>query len=239
MLISIKAETLFQVGGLNITNALFTTWVTMLVLIIVAFIVKTNLKAVPSKLQSILEATLEFLLNIIDVVTGSREISKKFFPLLVTLFLFIVTANWLALLPGFGSIVFKHGNEVVPLFRGANADLNTTIALALIASVAIQVTGFKYQGFRYLTKFVNFHGVSAFFVGILELVSEITKPISFAFRLFGNIFAGEVLLVVVTSLIPILAPTPFIALEIFVGFIQGLVFSMLTLIFLRLTMTSH
>lgn len=237
MEISIKPEVLFQIGILNITNTILTTWITILLLVIISFIIKINLKAVPSRLQNILEVVVEFLLNIIDSVTGSRELSKKWFPLLATLFLFIVASNWLALLPGFGSMGLKHEGILVPLFRGVNTDLNTTIALAMIASVAVQISGFKHQGINYLKKFINLRSISGFFVGILELLSEITKVISFTFRLFGNIFAGEVLLIVMTFLIWF--PAPFMALEIFVGFIQGLIFCMLTLIFLKFTTTAH
>jgi F-type H+-transporting ATPase subunit a len=130
------------------------------------------------------------------------------------------------------------GPKMVPLFRPGTADLNTTIALALISVITTQVMGVKYLGLAYFTKFFNLKGINAF-VGILELISEFSKIISFAFRLFGNIFAGEVLLTVIAFLIPIVAPIPFIGLEIFVGAIQGLVFAMLSIVFMSLATHGH
>jgi F-type H+-transporting ATPase subunit a len=131
------------------------------------------------------------------------------------------------------------GPKFVPFFRGPTADLNTTLALAFCSIVLIQFTGFKFLGFNYSKKFINFAGPIDFFVGFLELFSELSKIISFAFRLFGNIFAGEVLLAVIGYLMPLIAPLPFLGLEIFVGFIQALVFSMLTLVFLNIATISH
>lgn len=128
----------------------------------------------------------------------------------------------------------------VPLFRAATADLNTTIALALITMTSVQLYGYKYQGMRYFTKFFNFKQGPIFtFVGILELLSDLSKIISFAFRLFGNIFAGEVLLVVISYLLPVIAPLPFLGLEIFVGFVQALVFTMLSLVFINMATIGH
>ncbi|MFZ5376862.1 MAG: F0F1 ATP synthase subunit A [Patescibacteria group bacterium] len=127
----------------------------------------------------------------------------------------------------------------VPLFRAGTADLNTTIALAIISIALTQVIGFKYLGLSYLKKYINFSSPIMFFVGVLELISEFAKIISFAFRLFGNIFAGEVLLAVITFLVPIIAPMPFYGLEIFVGFIQAFVFSLLSLVFFKMAADSH
>lgn len=133
----------------------------------------------------------------------------------------------------------SHKTEFVPLFRGPTADLNTTLALAIVAVVFIQVFGLQTLGTAYLGKFFDFSNPIAFFVGILELISDFSKIISYAFRLFGNIFAGEVLLSVMAFLMPVLLPTPFIALELFVGFIQALVFSMLTAVFLNVAVAGH
>jgi F-type H+-transporting ATPase subunit a len=131
------------------------------------------------------------------------------------------------------------GHAFVPVFRAGSADLNTTIALALISMVTVQFLGFKFLGLHYLAKFFNFKNAIFTFVGILELVSEFAKVISFAFRLFGNIFAGEVLLAVIGSLIPIGAPIPFLFLEVMVGVIQALVFSMLSIVFMSMATQSH
>jgi F-type H+-transporting ATPase subunit a len=123
--------------------------------------------------------------------------------------------------------------EFVPLFRGPTADLNTTIALALVAFAAIQFFGFKTLGIHYGQRFVNVKNPIMAFVGILEIISDVSKVVSFAFRLFGNVFAGEVLLSVMAFLMPFVAPMPFLALELFVGFIQALVFSTLTAVFVN------
>lgn len=127
----------------------------------------------------------------------------------------------------------------VALLRGANADINMTLALALISVAIIQYYGFKFAGINYGKKYINFSSPIFFFVGLLEIVSEISKILSFAFRLFGNIFAGEVLIAVISFLIPVLLPMPFIGLEIFVGFIQALVFAMLTLVFINMATEAH
>lgn len=127
----------------------------------------------------------------------------------------------------------------VPLLRGPTADLNTTLALAIIAVVSVQYYGLVTLGGAYLKKFFNFSDPIMFGVGLLEIVSEISRIMSFAFRLFGNIFAGEVLLTVIAFLMPVIAPLPFLGLELFVGFIQALVFSMLTAVFLSMATVSH
>ena len=143
----------------------------------------------------------------------------------------------MGILPGLGSIglIEGHGQEVslIPLFRSTNSDINMTLALAIISVMATQIFGISIVGFfHHVSRFISFKGPLDFFTGILELIAEIAKVISFSFRLFGNIFAGEVLLMVIFFLVPIIVPLPFLFLEIFVGFIQALVFSMLTLVFL-------
>lgn len=134
----------------------------------------------------------------------------------------------------------QHEEAPTPILRAATADLNMTLALGLIAFVLIQYYGIAYVGIAgYAQKFINFSNPIAFFTGVLEIISEFSKIISFAFRLFGNIFAGEVLMAVVAFLVPILASFPFLLLEIFVGFIQGLVFSMLFAVFLSMAIAKH
>lgn len=128
----------------------------------------------------------------------------------------------------------------VPLFRGNNADLNATLALAIISVTMIQFYGIQFLGFKtYISKFLNFKDPIYFVLGILEIISELSKIVSFAFRLFGNVFAGEVLLTIVAFLVPVLASFPFVILEVFVGFVQALVFSMLTSVFLSLSVSHH
>lgn len=129
--------------------------------------------------------------------------------------------------------------ELVPLFRAGTADLNTTLALGIISVISIQLYGYHFSKLGYFTKFFNFSSPMMFYVGLLELISEVSKVISFAFRLFGNIFAGEVLLVVISSLTGLIGPLPFYGLEIFVGFIQALVFAMLSLVLMNMASLGH
>lgn len=233
--ISLAAERILSLGPLIVTNSLLATWITMAVLMLIIFSTR-RLQLVPGRWQSMIEIVIGGLYELFSSVVGANI--QKFFPLIATLFIFILTANWLGLLPGFGSIGILaevHGQEeFIPIFRGPTADLNTTLALALIAVVAIQYYGLATLGRVYLARFINLSNPINFFVGLLETVLEFAKIISFAFRLFGNIFAGEVLLTVIAFLIPIFAPLPFLFLEVFVGIIQALVFSLLTAVFLAL-----
>jgi len=238
-IISLAAEKVGSLFGFPITNSLLASWLVVAALVTIGIAVRRKVALVPRGLQNGVEAVLEFLLQLADQVTGDRRQSERFFPLVATIFLFIVAANWFGLLPVFGPIgvrEFHAGRPVlVPLLRSANADLNTTLALAIIAVVSLQVFGVATLGFaKYAGKFFNFRNPVLFFVGILELIGEVAKMVSFSFRLFGNIFAGEVLLLVVGSLVAYVAPLPFYGLELFVGFIQALVFATLTLVFLKM-----
>jgi F-type H+-transporting ATPase subunit a len=210
-------------------------------LIIFSAIIYFDLQNKPSRFRAAIEEMFIFMTNLAESVGGKK--SREFVPLVLTLFFFILLSNWIGLMPGFGSILlnkFEDGHtEEIPLFRGATADLNTTLALAVISFLFIQYYGFAKLKLGYLKKFFNFKSPIDFFTGILELISEFTKIISFSFRLFGNIFAGEVLLAVVVSLVPVIAPLPFVGLEIFVGFIQALVFAMLTLVFIQMATLDH
>jgi len=190
---------------------------------------------IPKGIQSIAELIVGALYDFFSAVAGKHI--KQFFPLIASFFLFIILANWFGLLPGVGTIGFREADKFVPLLRGANADLNMTLALAIISIVGIQYFGFKTLGFHYSSRFLNFKGPIDFFVGILEVISQFADIVSFAFRLFGNIFAGEVLLTVMAFLMPFIVPLPFMALELFVGFIQALVFSMLTAAFLNVAVS--
>ncbi len=242
--ISIAAEPVTHLFGVPITNSIATSWVISALLILLCVKVGTSLKVSGklSRLQMFFEFLLEGLYGIVESITGSAK-AKLIFPLVVSFFIFIVPSNWSGLLPGAGSIGFDgviHGKEVfIPILRGPTADINTTLALAIIAMVMVQVYGFRFQGLHYLKKFFNFSNPINAFVGILELVSEFSKIISFTFRLFGNIFAGEVLITVMTFLVPVIAPMPFYALEIFVGIIQGLVFMMLATVFINMATLGH
>jgi len=229
--ISLSAEKITSIAGLPVTNSLLSTWVVMALLIFSALYIRGTLSLVPSHIQSIVEIIISGLYEFFETVMGHHI--KKAFPILASLFLFIIVANWMGLLPGVGTVGFYEREKFVPLLRGATADLNTTIALAIIAFFAIQYFGFSTLGVQYSKRFLNFSNPIMFFVGLLEIVSDLSKVISFAFRLFGNIFAGEVLLAVMAFLMPFLAPMPFLIMELFIGFIQALVFSTLTAVFIN------
>ncbi|MDP3998087.1 MAG: F0F1 ATP synthase subunit A [bacterium] len=237
--ISLPAEIIFHFFSFPVTNSLLVTWILMVFLFIVTFFATRNLQAVPSGLHNITEMVLDGLSNLFEGMVGQK--ARKFFPLVATFFIFIILGNWLGLIPGFGSIGFWEVKDqemtLVPFFRRITSDLNTTIALALFSVGAIQYFGLKEIKLSYLKKFVNLRGPIDFFVGSLEIISEIAKIISFSFRLFGNMFAGEVLIVVISFLIPVIAPVPFMFLEVFVGFIQAFIFATLTLVFLSVAVS--
>lgn len=242
--IEIAAEKLFYLFGLPITNALLTGWIVMGLFLVAARLLAGRIRIVPGGLQNIFEFAVERFLGMMESVFGSREKAERYLPIIATLFLFIVVSNWLGILPGVGSIgIFEpYGGETrfVPLFRSAASDLNLTIALALIAVAAVHLAGVRQLGFgTHLSKFFSFKNPIEFFVGMLELVSELAKMVSFSMRLFGNIFAGEVLLVITGFLAPYGAPIPFLGLEIFVGFVQALVFAMLTTVFISIAVAHH
>lgn len=246
MEISLAPESIFNLGEFSITNSFLMTLVISTIIILAALAIKRRIGIIPGGFQNAAEFVIEALLNLGDSVTQDRKQTKIFFPLVATIFIFVILSNWIEIIPGLGTVGVNrthHGEEIlVPFIRSNSADLNVALALALISVGAAQFMGVMALGVRkYSSKFL----ISPFkkpyfigtFVGILEIISEFAKIVSFSFRLFGNIFAGEVLLTVILSLIPYIAPLPFLFLEIFVGFIQALVFSMLTLVFLKMAVT--
>jgi len=253
MNISIAAEPVIKIGELVVTNSLIVAMVAMAVLTTASMWLTRSLKSVPGRVQAMTEVVIEFLLNMITGVTGDKAQTRQFFPLIATIFFFVLTVNWLGLLPGVGTVGLwsqHHGETVlVPLFRSTAADLNFTIVLGVISVIAAQVVGIGALGFaKYSKKFVDVgalvrHPLKQALptaIGLLELVLEVMKVISFAFRLFGNVFAGEVLLTIIMFLVPYLVPMPFLVLELFVGLIQAVVFSMLTLVFMKMaTIEAH
>lgn len=243
MVISVAPEPIFFIGNLGITNTTIISVLISIGLISVFMFLRTRLKMVPNGIQNLLEFTLESLLELTDSITQNRELSQKFFPLAATIFLFVILSNWVELIPGLGTVglIGVHNGEetIIPFLRSGSADLNMTIALSIITVFFVQFVGLSALGLRgYTGKFF----ISPFrrpyiigtFTGLLELVSEISRLVSFSFRLFGNIFAGEVLLLVMLNLVPYFIPLPFLILELFVGFIQAFVFSMLALVFMKM-----
>ncbi len=361
--ISIKPENLAKelfplgpLGDFNLTNTIFSSWVAIAVIFILAYFTTRKLGLVPRGLQNFVEAVLSWLLGLVDSIAGPK--GRRFFPLVATIFIFVIVNNWMSLLPGFATVgkiesaeevvhhvieekaeeaephltlveaeheleIFLEWDEteraeasndhvgkqiytalegrelhiwdevgsfrvmpfamhnqsmsgaeyadeyisfdetghikfsepegqdvglLIPFFRNANTGLNTTLAIALIAMFFVEFWGIRSLGlFRYAGKFLNFSGFKRgittgfidFFVGILEGISEIARVISFTFRLFGNMFAGEILLFVMMFLIPLALVVPFYGLELFVGFIQATIFAVLTLMFAAIAVTAH
>jgi F-type H+-transporting ATPase subunit a len=225
--------------GVPITATMLTTWLTMAVLIGLAFLVKAKIATVPGKLQSIFELIIGGVYDYMSDVLESKTMARKYFPVVMTIFLFVLALNWVGLLPGVTSIGLYEVHDGVehftPLLYPAATDLNITIAFAIVAFFTIELAGVLAIGlFKYTGKFINFKSPLGFIIGIIELISELARLISFSFRLFGNIFAGKTLLVVVMFFIPYFVPVPLIAFEVFVGFIQAFVFAILTLFFIKL-----
>ena len=235
MHISIAAEKLFEIGGWPVTNALLLSSLVFITLAGAAVFLRNKMAMIPGKLQSIFELLLEEILKLMDSLLGSRRLSERYLPLIATIFLFVVISNWFGLLP-LGAIGIREGEKgLVPLFRSPASDLNFTLALALISILSINILGITAIGFiKHAKKFFNFSHPIYTFVGLLEFIAEFVKIISFSFRLFGNVFAGEVLLAIVGFLVPYVLPLPFLFLEVFVGFIQAFIFAMLTLVFVAM-----
>lgn len=236
--VSIAPDILFYIGSFPVSNTFLTSVIFLILSIILITIYSSKEHNFKSSFVVLVTYCLSLLYDLFSPILKDK--TTIFFPFLGSLFLFVLFSNWLGLLPGVGSLMtIVHGHSV-PLFKAATADLNTTLGLAFVAVILIQYYGIKYLGFKtYASKFLNFKSPVDFFTGILEIISEVSKIISFAFRLFGNIFAGEVLIAVIAFLIPVLASFPFLLLEVFVGFIQALVFAMLSAVFINLATTKH
>lgn len=238
--ISLAAEEVLKLGPLMLTNSLLTGVVGSVVIFILFRAAGRAVAVHPTgRGAQAIETVSEAILDLIEQVTQNRRRALAFFPLVMTLFVFILVNNWLGLVPGVGAITVTRAHGTVPLFRGATADLNATLALAIISVVMTHVYAIRELGlFSHLGKYLSWNPIMLF-VGFLEIVAEFSKMVSFSFRLFGNIFAGEVLLVVISYLMPAFAPLPFFGLELFVGLVQALVFTMLTVVFLEIASTSH
>ncbi len=255
------AEPIGHWGNFTITNSLLNSWLVVLVVVVFGLALRKKIKLVPRGLQNGLEMIIEGFLNIFDGVTNSRAKSLKFTPLVLSFFFFVLLNNWLGTFPGVGSVgqIAQHGQEkvFVPYFRGGTADLNTTLALAIIGVVASHIFGVMALGlWRHFNKFINlkafleipkkirkdptiiFVNPIKAFVGIIEIIGEVAKVASLSFRLFGNIFAGEVLLASMSAIMAWGMPIPFMFLEIIVGLIQALIFAILILIYLTINTTA-
>lgn len=259
---TLYSEPIAHIGNFVITNSLMTSGLALIIVCILAVVISRNLREVPTGLQNTLEMIIEGFLGIFDSVTGSRRRSLGFAPIVLALFFFILINNWMGLLPGVGSIgqIVQSGGEkfFIPYLRGGTADLNTTLALATLGVVLSHIFGVLAIGWwKYLNKFIN---IKAFleiprkikkdpmillinpikaFVGLIEVVGELAKVASLSFRLFGNVFAGEVLLASISAILAYGAPIPFLFLEVLVGLIQALIFMMLVLTYLTINTTAE
>lgn len=255
MNVPLFAEPVMSLGPLQITNAYMNATILTIALAIFAFLFHKHIKEIPGRLQSAIEVLFETMLDFFDQVTGSRKKTRRFFPLVATLFLFILLSNWMGLLPGTGSIgvwQIHHGSlELIPFLRPANSDLNLTLAMAFVSVISSHVFGIITLGFfvhwnRFIQigtvwtaiRTLNPMGIIVslveFVVGLIELISEIAKVLSLSLRLFGNIFAGEVLITVIGSIMAYIVPLPFMGLEIIVGIVQATVFAMLSLVYVSI-----
>jgi len=257
----LPAEVVFHPFGFPITNSVVAAWLTIIVLVGFSYAVAHRLKLIPGRLQSLLEFALGALLSFCQSVAGEKN-GRQFFPVVATIFLFVAFNAWLGLLPGFGSITVHTAEGEVHLLRPANTDINMPLALALMSFVFVEYFGLRSRGFRYLGKFVNvgvflrsagqlvrgklraglsglITGFIDIFVGFLETLSELVRIVSFTFRLFGNMTAGEILLLIAMFLVPWIFALPFYGLELLVGFVQALIFSGLTLVFLTVATAGH
>jgi F-type H+-transporting ATPase subunit a len=257
----LPAPVLFHVLGLPITNSILAGWITVVFLVVVSWLITRRMQIVPRRVQMVFEFLLGWIFDFCKSVAGDEN-GRKFFPVVCTIFLFVAFNAWLSLIPGFGSIeIHIHGHEY-ELLRGSNTDVNTPLAIALVSFVFVEYYGLRSLGIKYLRKFINvggffrsighvfkgkvkqglsglFSGFIDMFVGGLEALSELIRIVSFTFRLFGNMTAGEILIMVAAFLLPMAISWAVYGLELFIGFIQALVFSGLTLAFASMAVASH
>ena len=257
----LPAETVFHIFGLKVTNSMVATWVTIVFLVGFSYVVTRRMKMVPNRLQAVFEFLVGWLYDLCCSVAGEKN-GRKFFPIVATIFLMVAFNAWLGLLPGYSSITIHAAEGEVHLLRPANTDINTPLALAMVSFVFVEITALRRLGISYMKKFVNvtefwrslrqvfsgklksglsglFTGAINIFTGFLEGVSEFIRIISLTFRLFGNMTAGEILLMVVAFVVPWIFAVPFYGLELLIGFIQAIIFAGLTLIYVTVAVTPH
>ncbi len=260
--VTIYAEPIFHIGSFQVTNSLITSWAAVLVVLVLSLAIRLKLKKIPGKLQNLFEVVLEGALDLVDQVTNDRKISVRIFPFVFSLFIFILVNNWLGLMPIFGSmgLLVKEGatSAFVPFLRSGTADINTTLALSIMVVILSNIFGIIVIGFwKAFNKYINLAAIGSIFtkikkdpavlivapitvfVGLLELLGELAKIASLSFRLFGNVFAGEVLLASMGAIFAYVVPGPFLFLEVFVGLIQALIFSLLATVYFTIASQDH
>jgi F-type H+-transporting ATPase subunit a len=255
---------LFHIGFWPVTNTMVTCWITVILLVTLSFFAFRRPKLVPAGLQKLMEFVYCSLLDFCISIAGEKN-GRRFFPFVATIFVFVLTNALLGLLPFYGDSLYAivEGGKRVPFLRAANTDINIPLSLALFSWISIEVFGVRAIGFfHYIKKFFNFSrlgqgfkklfkgkvgpafgdilfGVIDIFVGILELISEFIRIVSFTFRLFGNMTAGEVLILVVAFLAPLIVGSIIYGMELFFGFLQALIFAGLTLVWMTMAVTPH
>lgn len=261
--VELPGEEVFHLAIFPITNTLIASILSTVVLASLTYAATRKMKLIPTRLQCLVETVIEMLLNFVESVPG-KEHGRRFFPIIATIFLYVITNAYLALLPFFTTIGITSSHGVfVPLFRSANTDINLPLSIAIVSFIFVEYWGMRALGvFHYIGEFINLRqlregflqllrgklraafsgivfGVINLFVGTLEIFSHFIRLISFTFRLFGNMTAGEILLLVVCFLIPWIATIPFYGLELLIGFIQALIFAGLTLVFATVAVAPH
>ena len=253
----LPAPVLFHVFGLPITNTIIAGWITVVFLAIFSWAVTRRTKLVPGRLQAAFEFALGWIYDLCKSIAG-EENGRKFFPVVCTIFLFVLFNAWFSLIPGFGSIeITIHGHHY-ELIRGSNTDVNTPLAIALVSFVFVIFYGLKNARMDFVKQYINFgrffrsigrifkgkfdmmgifEGAIDIFVGGLEFLSLLIRNVSFTFRLFGNMTAGEILLLIAAFLVPFVMPLPFYFLELLIGLVQALIFSLLTLVFVTMAVS--
>jgi F-type H+-transporting ATPase subunit a len=245
--ISVAAEPAFHIGEFAVTNTMTATTLVTLLIIVLALLVRRKAGIIPTRAQTAFETFLTFFLDQLTAVTGSEKVARKIVPITVTFFVFIFISNLFILLPFVSTIVTGEG---FPFLRTPTTDYSMTIALAAAIMIGSHIVALCISPIGYMGNFIRLKGFLKirkpmdvlmafidFFLGILEIVSELAKVFSLATRLFGNIFAGEVVIAIVTGLAiftKFLVPVPFIVIACFAGVVQAFVFTLLTLLFVSM-----
>ena len=244
--VAIKAEELFSIGPLHFTNSMVGALLASLVLLAAAWVFVRHPALVPSRIQSLIEFPIEWMANIVSASTSRW---RGYVALVIGLFLMILVSNWLGLLPGVGTIGLKHGEEIVPLVRPPSADLNFTLGLAIVAFVMFVWWGVRINGpGGYLKELVGEPRYMAPLMFPIHLISELSRLVSLSMRLFGNVFAGEVLLATMLALttatlftlpLAFFVPGIFLGLELLFGAVQALVFALLAMTYISMAIAEH
>ena len=237
-MLALHPEPIFHIGTFTVTNTILNTLLVDVILIALAWFVTTKAKLIPGFFQTCIELLIEGFYNLTKSVAADK--TMKIFPYVMTFFLVILISNWSGLFPFLTAITFQPpGEEHMHLFRSASTDLNFTLALAIVSLVATHAMSINTLGIKaYLNRFFPLNPLGLY-TGLLELISEFTKVISFSFRLFGNVFVGEVMLLTLSTAAALLVPIPLLMYELLVGIIQASIFALLTMAFMAIFTTPH